>query len=130
MANENTQTITLFAVAATAVRQRRFVIQTSTGITEATDGADAVGVSFGSVTADAGSSRAIAVVTNQGCRVEVEAGAAVAVGADIASDGEGRVIAAAATPPADAILGKALTAASAAGEIVEVLFTKAGRAAA
>lgn len=124
MANENTQTITLFAVAATAVRQRRFVIQTATGITEATDGADAVGVSFGSVPDTAGTSRAIAVVTNQGCRVEVEAGAAVTVGADIATDAQGRVIPAA---TADAILGKALTAASAAGEIVEVLFSKAGR---
>lgn len=126
MANENTQTITLSAVAATAVRQRRFVIQTSTGITEATDGADAVGVSFGSVPDTAGSPRALAVVTNNGCRVEVEAGAAVTVGADVASDAQGRVIAAA---TGDAILGKALTAASAAGEIAEVLFNPAGRAA-
>lgn len=124
MANENTQTITLSAVAATAVRQRRFVIQTATGITEATAGADAVGVSFGSVPDTAGTSRAIAVVTNQGCRVEVEAGAAVTVGADIMSDAQGRVVAATAT---NAILGKALTAASAAGEIVEVLFNPPGR---
>lgn len=124
MANENTQTITLSAVAATAVRQRRFVTQTSTGITECTATADAAGVSFGSVPDTAGTSRAIAVVTNNGCRVEVEAGAAVAVGADIGSDAEGRAISAVATNP---IFGKALTAASAAGEIVEVLFQPAGR---
>jgi hypothetical protein len=124
MANENTQTITLTAADTTAVRQRRFVIQGASGVTEATDGADAVGVSFGSVTATAGDERNLAVVTNDGARVEVTAGAAVAVGADVASDSQGRAIVSAS---GDAILGKALTAASAAGEIVEVLLKNAGR---
>lgn len=124
MANENTQTITLSAVAATAVRQRRFVIVTSTGITEGTVAGDAVGVSFGSVPATAGTSRAIAVVTNNGCRVEVEAGAAVTAGNDVASDAEGRAVNA---TTGNTILGKALTAATAAGEVVEVLFAPAGR---
>ena len=130
MANENTQMITLTAATGADVRARRFVIQGASGASEATDGADAVGVNFtfydDSEHTLGNASRAISVVTNQGCRVEVEAGAAVTAGNDIASDSEGRVINAATS---DAILGKALTAASAAGEIVEVLFTKAGRAA-
>ena len=128
MANENTQPITLTAATGADIRARRFVIQGSTGVAEATDGSDAVGVSFtfydDSEHTLGNASRAVSVVTNQGCRVEVEAGAAVTAGNDIASDAQGRVINAA---TGDAILGKALTAATAAGEVVEVLFTKAGR---
>lgn len=131
MANENTQMITLIAATGADVRARRFVIQGSTGVSEATDGADAVGVNFtfydDSEHTLGNASRAVSVVTNNGCRVEVEAGAAVTVGADIASDAEGRAIVASATAPGDAILGVALTAAAAAGEVVEVLFQPAGR---
>ena len=123
MANENTQTITLQAAATTAIRQRRFVSQGSTGLAESVDGADTAGVSFGSTTATAGDPRALAVVTNAGCRVEVEAGEAVAVGDDVASDSEGR---AKTSASADNIQGKALTAASAAGEVVEILYYGAG----
>jgi hypothetical protein len=123
MANENTQTITLQAAATTAIRQRRFVAQGSGGAAEAADGVDTAGVSFGSTTANAGDPRAFAAVTNTGCRVEVEAGEAVAIGDDVASDAQGR---AKTSATGDFIQGSALTAASAAGEIVDILYYGAG----
>ena len=123
MANENTQTITLLAAASTAIRQRRFVSQGATGLAETADGLDTAGVSFGSTTAVAGDSRALQVVTNAGCRVEVEAGEVIAVGDDIASDAQGR---AKTSVLGDFIQGKALSAAGAAGEVVDILYYGAG----
>lgn len=128
MAYENCMSITLNAATGADVRQRRFVTVGASGIGEAVDGADAVGVSLelydDSERALGNATTAIPVVVNQGARVELIAGEAIAIGDDIASDSQGR---AKTSATGDAILGKALTASSAAGTVVDVLYTKAGR---
>lgn len=125
MANENTQTITLQAAATTAIRVRRFVSQSSTGIAEVgTAGGDAVGISFGTTTATAGDPRAIAVMTNNGAKSEIEAGEALAVGDNVSSDNQGR---AKTSASGEAILGTCVKAAAAAGEVAEIVFQPAGR---
>ncbi len=127
---QNVQPITLDAATSAAIRQRRFVATSATGIVEAGAGADAVGVSmqaFDDAAYPANASRAISVATNIGCIVEVEAGAAVVAGAKVASDAQGRAATAA---TGNVIMGTALTAAGAAGEVIDVLLSKQGAASA
>jgi hypothetical protein len=76
-------------------------------------GGDAVGVLQNDPSA-AGRAATVAVLGVS----KVVAGAAVAAGARVQSDDEGRALAAAS---GDVVLGRALTAASAAGEVIEVL---------
>lgn len=123
---ENVQTITLDVQAAAAVTQRRFVIQTATGVTQATAGAMAVGVSMGDVAAE-DESRALAVAANVGGRFEVEASGAITKGANIAADAAGKAKIA---TTGEIILGVADTAVAADGEYVEFVFNPQGAAAA
>lgn len=70
------------------------------------------------ITPAAAQGRAVEVASGPGQIVKVLAGAAVSVGAKVQCDGTGRAIAAAS---GDHVQGTALTAASAAGELIEVL---------
>jgi hypothetical protein len=79
----------------------------------ASAGADAIGV-LQNDPAAAGRAASVAVLGVS----KVVAGAAVTAGARVQSDASGRAIAAA---TGDVVLGRALTAASAAGEVIEVL---------
>lgn len=128
MAYENVEALTLIAATGADINQRRFVTQGASGIAQSADGADAIGVSLemydDSEHTAGNATRSIPVAVNQGMRIEVEAGAAIAIGADVSSDAAGKAITSA---TGDAILGKALSAASADGEVIEVLFSKAGR---
>ncbi|QNN99843.1 hypothetical protein P67b_00084 [Ruegeria phage Tedan] len=129
MPDENVQTITLTAATGADINKRRFVSQGASGVAHTTDGDDAVGVSMGfyddSENTAGNATTAHSVAVNQGMRIGVEAGAAVAIGDDVSSDGTGRVITSAS---GDAILGVAVSAGTAAGQIVDVVFSKAGRA--
>lgn len=63
------------------------------------------------------------MVIPNGCIAKVEAGAAVSVGATVASDASGRAITAV-SGAGNFTGGKALTAAGAAGDIIEIQFLK------
>lgn len=117
MAFENCEEITLTSGA--AVSQNRFVLLSSGLAIHATLGAESIGVSQEAATA---SGEAISVIGNQSAKVEVEAGAAVALGANVSSDATGRGITSAI---GHVILGVALEAAGAAGERITVLLNKA-----
>lgn len=79
-----------------------------------TAGASCVGVL---ITPAAATDRAVEVGAGEGQILKIVAGAAVAVGNKVQSDGTGRAILAA---TGDHVQGTALTAASAAGELIEV----------
>ena len=118
MGFENNETITLLSGA--ALSQFRFVSVDSTGRAVQTGaGAEAHGVSCDSAAAAA---EAITVALFQG-KMQVEAGEAIGLGDNISSDSTGR---AATTATTQSILGVALSIAGAAGEMVEILLTKAG----
>ena len=120
--------ITMEVNPATDIRAQRFVVLGAAGVSEAGDGADAIGVSgfkFEKAQYDLGKGgSAIGVITNHGCRLEVVAGAAIAAGASIASDAQGRAKVVAA---GDATLGVAVTASTKAGAILDMIFTPAAR---
>ena len=101
--------------ATAAIAERRFVVVGATGVTQATAGATAVGVSAQTAAA---AGDVINVYHISSVRVEVEAGAGVLAGAVIASDAQGRAITG---TGAVAQLGYAETAAAAAGEYITVL---------
>lgn len=124
MATQNIATVTFDPVSA-AVAVRRFVELDASGDVQqvGTAGNEATGVSAQTSAAD--NTVAIPVAIYNGGIMEVEAGAAVAINADVTSDTTGRAITSAS---GNAINGKALTAASAAGEIIEVLLTKGAAA--
>ena len=117
MTTQAVETVTMTPVASTAIRNRRFVELTSAGLIQEVSGLtnDAIGVSQQASLAT-NDDIAIPVALLKGI-VEVEAGAAVNRGANVGSDTEGRAIDPAAGGP---IYGKAMKAASAAGEIIEV----------
>ena len=111
------------------IAAQRFVVIDGSGlIAEAGLGTDAIGISgfaFTKSDYDAGSGgSAIGVVTNPGCQVEVEASAAIATGAAVSSAAGGKARVAG---TGHAIMGRALTAAAADGDIIEILFSPAGR---
>lgn len=68
-----------------------------------------------------GDGDAFPMVLPDGCIAKVEAGAAISVGATLASDNQGRAITAV-SGAGNITLGKALKAAGAAGEIIEIQF--------
>lgn len=133
MAFENVRSISLPPTAANLVRQYRFVVLGTTGFIDEVGaaGADADGValaqspasSTAGVTA-AEAAQVLPVTLLDGSRQEVEAGGAVTVGANVSSDAQGRGIVAAS---GHAILGKALSAASGAGERITFISNKAAR---
>ncbi len=116
MSKDRVRTITLLASAVIAAR--RFVAIGASGVAQAGAAADAHGVAG---TAAAAIGDPVDVELLDGARTELEAGAAVVAGAEIASDATGRAITAVATNP---ILGVAVTAAGAAGEIIDVVVSK------
>lgn len=113
---------TLTATAGAVVRIYRFVQLQADGKYDevGTAQARADGVAAQAAAADGD---AFAMAKPTGAFVKVEAGAAVARGAQIASDNQGRAITHV-SGAGNYILGEALEAASAAGEIIKVAFTK------
>lgn len=108
MSQQNVSVLSLSVKASATVAARRFV--TVAGA-QAGAGANALGVSkFGGATGD------MLTVDALGTSI-VEAGAAFAVGAALQSDADGKAI----TKDAGATLARALQAATAAGDLVEVL---------
>ena len=128
MSQKNTCPITLTANDTADVQSARFVVLTGGRVTIAGDGADAIGVSSTSYdqseVAKGNGTKAIGVITNPGCQVEVIASGAIAAGAEIASSADGRAKVAAA---GDAILGFAVNAVTAANVAIDVLFSPVGR---
>jgi len=122
MSFQAVRSISLLPVAANVINANRFVnLVAGTGtVDESTAAGDCVGVSLEA--SAAASATAISVALPDGCVVEVEAGAAVAVGARLISDATGRAITA--TGATARVLGRTLTAAGAAGEIMNVLLIK------
>lgn len=122
MTYEAVRSISLAPVTANVINANRFVnLVAGTGtIDESTAAGDCIGVSLDSSAALA--SAAIPVALPDGCIVEVEAGAAVTIGARLISDATGRGITA--TGATARVLGRALTAAGAAGDMMSVLFVK------
>lgn len=121
MANENVRSLSFTPISG-AVTARRFAELTTAGAIQnvSTANADSIGV----VLEDSanGDTQAIAVTTLDGNKQDVEAGGAVAIGDKIASDDSGRAVTAAGATTRE--LGIALSAASAAGEIIEILGQK------
>ena len=121
MSNQAVTSVSLLPVAANVINPNRFVnlVAGTATIDESTAAGDCVGVSLeGSAAAE---SAAIAVALPD-CIVEVEAGAIVAVGARLISDATGRAITA--TGATARVLGRTLTAAGAAGEMMTVILSK------
>ena len=119
MGFNNIEPISFPVASATVIRANRFCVIGANGmLVEANDGQDAQFVSrLGSA---AGNDDAIPAIPLNGCVVEVEAGAAIDVSAnviDVASDNDGRAITAAG---ADSRVGKALDSAAAAGDIIRI----------
>ena len=130
MSFESTRSISLQAASGADIAQRRFVTQGASGISQAGANAEAVGISLeayddSEFSAD-NASRTIPVALLDGAKIEVEAGAAVAVGALVTSDAQGRAVTAAST---ERILGHAYLAAGAAGEIMTIIGLKGALAA-
>lgn len=114
---ENTRSLTLTPVA-TAVAQLRFVSFDSNGTVGLTgSGVDAIGISLEASAAD--TQVAIPVALLDGAILEIESGAAVAVGDRVMSDATGRAITA--TGATARVLGFATTASSAAGEFISII---------
>ena len=107
------------AIATAAIAQYRFVVSAANGqVTQATAGADAVGVSAEAATA-AGDTINVNHISS--VRVLVEAGAAINVSSatvPVASNADGKAIAAAG---AVAVLGYAEQSAAADGDVITVL---------
>lgn len=120
MAYNNIQghTETYLAGADLTAEQFTFVVSDGDEVTQINAGEAATGVLFN----DPASGRAATVVT--GGQPNVYAGAAIAVGAEIASDDEGRAVTAVST---DIVLGKARHAAGGAGELVMIDFYGQGQ---
>jgi len=123
---QNARAISL-ACAAANVPANRFVRPSATGIiVVGTSGQDAVGVSLEAyVHADfvaGNASNVIAVAQLDGAKLMVEAGAAIAAGAAIMSNATGKAITAATT--GSNILGYAVEAAAADGEMIQIIAAK------
>lgn len=96
-----------------STKQYTFVTSDGDEVTSTGAGEAATGVLWN----DPASGRAASVV--RGGEPMVYAGAAIAVGAEIAADADGKAVTAAST---DVILGEARTAAGAADELVQITF--------
>ncbi len=123
MTVQSPRSITLDVAAATVLTRRRFVTVNASGnaASPAANG-DAVGI----VLEDSGNgdTAAVPVAVLDGAVLEVEASGAIAAGAPVASDADGKAAAAAGTTTR--VLGYAKTAASADGDIMEIVASKAG----
>lgn len=100
------------------ISARRFVTLAADGKIDHTGNTlDAQGVSLEAAAADAGP--AIPVALLDGSKLEVESGAAVAVGARVMSDATGRAITAVGATAR--VLGVALTISGGAGQVITIL---------
>lgn len=129
MAFQKALAVTLTAATGADIAQARFVTVGANGITLSADNGDAIGVTAeayddSEFTNDTGSN-AIPVLI-EGI-VEVEAGAAVAVGDQVTPDAQGRATTAA---TGNVVVGVCVAAAGAAGEFADVLLVKGGGVAA
>lgn len=129
---QNARAISL-ACAAADVPANRFVRPSSTGITTVgTAGLDAVGLSLESYDHSefvaGNASNVIAVAQLDGAKLMVEAGAAIAAGAAIMSNNAGKAITAATA--GSNILGYAVEAAAADGEMIQFVSSKGSQVAA
>lgn len=119
---QNARAISL-ACAAASIAANRFVAMSATGITYAAAGGNAVGMTLEAYDHTAyglgNASNVIAVAQLDGSKLMIEAGAAIAAGAAVASDATGRAVTAAGT--GTAVLGYAVPAAGAAGEIIQIV---------
>lgn len=126
MSNDNVRSVTMTPTTA-AITQRRFVGIGANGAVAqiAARGAAAVGVALEA--SASGETYTIPVTILDGSIQEVEAGAAISVASarTITVDATGRAVAADTT--GDSILGFALTAASAAGEIITFISARGAR---
>ncbi len=121
MATENLgHSITLPAAADLSSKQYRFMAIDSNGRVDVTGaGADAAGVLQND---PAAIDRAAQVMVGPGI-TKIEAGGACTKGANAASDADGQAVD---TATGDVILGEFLDTATAAGEIIELVYKKAG----
>ena len=105
------------------VRANRFVEVTSAGAIQEVGsvGGDSVGVLL-EASGD-GSTSSVSIGLLDGARIPVEAGAAITLGARVMADAQGRVITAVGANAR--VLGYADEAASAAGELITVLTSRA-----
>jgi hypothetical protein len=118
------------APAVGAIRQYRAVELTGDGttVTEAgTAGAGVIGICQEEISADDAALGRVASIRILGVSYAV-AGAAVAAGARVRTDNQGRLTALAATTANQEVVGIALNAAAAAGDPLAVLLTPAGSA--
>lgn len=124
MVFESVRPISLNASSA-AILIARFVIINSSGeaIHASASNLDIDGVSLEAVDVNS-DGLAFPAGAQDGCKLEVEAGAAVSVGDLVMSDTVGRAITAATS--GNKKNGRALTAATAAGEVITILFRKDG----
>ena len=114
--------ITLKSGSAT-VNQRRFVNYAAGGVVQASDGGFIVGINHTALPTSGSDRKALAVTTNPGSIDEVEASAAIADGAEVASAANG--LAKTATS-GDFIFGVAVDATTASGQSVSVLISPRG----
>lgn len=128
MPNENARSISLIPVAANEILQNKFVAVGLSGfIDEATNAGDAVGISLERSPSTAQDAEqddvAIPVALLDGAKLEIVAGATVQPGDRVMSDATGRAIIA--TGASSRVLGIALSAATAADEIITIIGQKA-----
>ena len=118
------QTVTYPRAATTVIRKNRFVEVNSSGNVEeiSTAGNLPDGVSAEETTATS-LEQGISVYTFNGQVIVVEAGDAIPAGSMVASDNMGRAVVA--TSASDRVIGPAKTAATAAGDLIQVSATVA-----
>lgn len=122
---ESVRPVSLESQPNVAITQRRFVVMTSTGITLAGAAAEAVGIALETFAAQgAGITRTVPVALLDGAKIEVEASAAIAVGANIGVAANGKARTAVTNDP---IMGVALTASAADTQIITILSARGSR---
>ena len=120
---ENVTSITLFAAVA-VIAIYRAVVLTDDGASEYPEaGGDVDNISMAPTTYIG---EAFQGAQPTGAKVKIEAGAPVAINDLVAADAEGRAVPAEA---GDTVIGKAVTAAGAIGEVIAIMFTPKGTAA-
>lgn len=124
MSHESEIAITLTPASA-AIAAKRFVSLGSGGVVAAGANAEVVGVA--SIASESGDTVAIGVIVPNGCKTEVEAGEALAVGDFVTSAAAGK---AAVAGTGERVLGQVVNPAGADGEIATIVFIKGALAAA
>ena len=122
---ESVRPVTLNSQPNVAITQRRFVIYTSTGLALAGAAAEAIGVAMESFAAGGtGITNPVPVALLDGAKIEVEASAAIAVGANVGVAANGKARTAVTSDP---IMGIALSAPGADGQMMTILSARGSR---